>query len=212
VSTKPKAAETANASKTSETERAIARGLFRLDQAASAILASLGHGSAEIWSIQLEDLTERLKAAAATGALRVRHPETLVSEDFNDWPTPSRFALVCTVEDLNAWLLADGSPVRLSGEREDVQRIAQALAHANEPTTANPPLKAQARWRDVVLSTLRGLGHDPRKLPAYRNGTQCGSKAAARAALVPTQMTAANFDRAWQELRAAGEIANITPA
>lgn len=86
-------------------------GTFTLRDVATMIAGRCGE---EPWAIQVEAVQERLRRAAATARLRVRHPETLLVEDYAEWPEPSSGALVCTLDDVNAWLSLDGVPYRLT--------------------------------------------------------------------------------------------------
>lgn len=67
----------------------------------------------DLWQGSTDRVVETLRRAAEVGSLRVRHPETLLPEVFADWPQPSSAALVCTLEDVNAWLTAEGVPYLL---------------------------------------------------------------------------------------------------
>lgn len=64
----------------------------------------------DLWQGSIDRVVETLRRAAELGSLRVRHPETLLPEVFADWPQPSSGGLVCTVEDVNSWLKAEGLP------------------------------------------------------------------------------------------------------
>jgi len=100
------------------------QGVVTLSKAAALIVNRGGALDQHTWRIQLEDTCARLQAAAAAGKLRMRHPLTLLEEDFTDWPQPSRAELVATFDDLNAWLEAGGVPYRL--HEHDAQTVAPA--------------------------------------------------------------------------------------
>jgi hypothetical protein len=110
---------------------------FRLDQIADKLLAMLGKGPDVVWAVERESLISRLVLAAEKQELRVRHPETLLPEVFNDWPQPSSFALVCTVADVNAWLESQGVPYRLDANTHAAQQEA-------DQDTRPPIVAAQA--------------------------------------------------------------------
>jgi len=111
---------------------------FRLDQIADKLLAMLGKGPDVVWAVERESLISRLVLAAEKQELRVRHPETLLPEVFNDWPQPSSFALVCTVADVNAWLESGGVPYRL-----DAHKHVEALSQSKACETV---AERNARW------------------------------------------------------------------
>jgi hypothetical protein len=90
-----------------------ADGVLTLLEIVDEVGALSGASPQNAWAIQREALWQRVQKAAEDGHLRVRHPDTLLSEIFKDWPSPSSAALVCTVSDINAWLEVDGSPYRL---------------------------------------------------------------------------------------------------
>lgn len=120
--------------------------------------STLEPSSAPVW--------ERLRAAAESGALRTRHPETLLVEDFAAWPDPARGALVCTLSDLNAWLEREGVPYRLPSERpqeasEEAQSghfgsNADAGSPAQVPHAASESDEERQRRRYERLTALGG--------------------------------------------------------
>lgn len=79
-----------------------------------ALLEALKQHSDAVANVSKEGLSDRVKWGASTGALRVRHPETDLSEAFSEWPEPSASQLVCSVHDVNEWLATDGAGYRLN--------------------------------------------------------------------------------------------------
>jgi len=75
------------------------------------------------------DLAQTMRNSALAGDLRLRHPKTLFPADpeavlNDDWGY-----LVCTRDDLNAWLEAAGYPVRVpsAGAQQEAPRESVAL-------------------------------------------------------------------------------------
>jgi len=68
----------------------------------------------DLRQVSIDCVGETLRLAVERGSLRVRHPETLLPEVFADWPQPSAGALVFTIEDVNAWLKAEGVPYAIA--------------------------------------------------------------------------------------------------
>lgn len=168
-----------------------AGGPYRLEEAARAIVQQAGGGD-------VDATYQRLRDAAASGALPVLHPETLVAQCFNDWPDPSSGALVCTLDGLNAWLKATGSPVRVSN------------AAQQPPSTFAAPLQRQRAHEGAILAKLREFGFDPQALPPRSQGKTSPAKLAVRNALAEPQvrggMPERAFGHAWQRLRDSGDI------
>lgn len=108
---------------------------------------------------------------------------------------------------LNFWG-ADGSGVEIQFEdlcmlSAEVDRIAKSAAAAAAPAAASPqaPVKRQKaldRNIEAILGALAAKGLDPMALPAYTNGLEDPSRAAARSAL--PAITDSAFERAWLAL------------
>ena len=113
-----------------------ADGVLTLLEIVDEVLALSGASPQNAWAIQREALWQRVQKAAEDGHLRVRHPDTLLSEVFKDWPSPSSADLVCTVSDINAWLEADGMPHRLqvlsTGETPPTHGACRLPAHGSD--------------------------------------------------------------------------------
>lgn len=134
------------------------------------------------WAESREALWRRLIAAAESGALRMRHPDTLLPERFADWPTPSSSCLVCTVKDVDDWLASEGVPYGIS----------QCL-----PAAAIPRVPLMVANVERVRRALRAAGFNETALPPVQRGRPCPAKAAARAG---AGLTDPSFDHAWQAL------------
>jgi hypothetical protein len=87
--------------------------------------------------------------------------------------------------------------------KDDASEVTSRLAKAAAPAPVRP-IQREAAHDANVLAALRQLGFDPKKLPKAPPGKPSPAKSAARAAL--EKMTAEVFKKAWQRLRAAGEI------
>lgn len=92
-------------------------------------------------------------------------------------------------------------------KREELLQLADvckaALSCQNEGIEWKPA-GAQRIQEQVVLETLQNLGYDPKKLQRPRPGTS-GPKAEVRKA-IGTSMTDSVFKKAWERLRAFGDI------
>ena len=93
-----------------EAPRPTAAIVLTILEAARAIARLSVARDDDLWQGSIDRVVETLRRAAELGSLRVRHPETLLPEVFADWPQPSSGGLVCTVEDVNSWLKAEGLP------------------------------------------------------------------------------------------------------
>jgi len=85
--------------------------------------------------------------------------------------------------------------VAISGESADTSSVG-----------ASRPLPQQRHQEQEVLRVIRELGYDPQQLPKQRAGT-AGVKAAVKSQLKQS-LTEAVFKKAWERLRAAGDIAD----
>lgn len=81
---------------------------------AEALLEASGQRPEAVPKSSKDALHDRVRQAVSSGALRVRHPETDLSEVYADWPQPSDGCLVCSIDDVNEWLATDGVGYRLS--------------------------------------------------------------------------------------------------
>lgn len=94
----------------------------------------------------------------------------------------------------------------------DLRQGGPALHDATKslPGTPAAPLKPVPRGlahEAAILDALRAAGYDPRQLPRTPAGKASPAKEAARGAL--PRMTPSVFNKAWQRLRADGEIADL---
>lgn len=157
---------------------------LRLYEAADAIAAWAGGA----WRSRAEGVYALLVRAAEEGRLRVRHPETLLPEVYSEWPSPSSAGLVCTREDLNAWLEKQGVPYRFQ---------------AGPQPPAPKPVPRQRAQEEAILTKLAELGCNAQALPVPPRGKALPEKGAVRKAL---GYSTAVMDKAWQRLRADGRI------
>lgn len=103
--------------------------------------------------------------------------------------------------------------------RDEAQRIAEAFGvsldaapSASAPAAAAPepvmrPLQRQRHQEAEILRVLRELGHDPHALPRNTPG-RAGPKAAAFGRLGWKKEERGVFDKAWERLRQARDIAD----
>lgn len=73
------------------------------------------------------------------------------------------------------------------------------------PVTAGAPLSRQRHQENEMLRVLADLGYNPKRLPRPPAGA-AGPKSEARAKL--PEMSSKVFDKAWERLRSAGDIAD----
>ncbi|WP_321955370.1 hypothetical protein [Burkholderia cenocepacia] len=94
----------------------------------------------------------------------------------------------------------------LAGSTHAAVACATAMPSQLEPTkaAARRPLKQQAHQEAEILRIIRELNHDPKKLPKQKPGKP-GVKAAVREKLNFSKKV---FDKAWDRLRASGDVAD----
>ncbi|WP_232341786.1 hypothetical protein [Burkholderia pseudomallei] len=94
----------------------------------------------------------------------------------------------------------------LAGSTHAAVAQATAMSSQLEPTkaAARRPLKQQAHQEAEILRVIRELNHDPKKLPKQKPGKP-GVKAAVREKLTFSKKV---FDKAWDRLRASGDVAD----
>lgn len=92
---------------------------------------------------------------------------------------------------------------------------ADGMSQANAPTTGAPttstptrPLSRQVAQQNRILELIKDRGFDPLSLPKRPRGG-AGAKAAVRAIALNEKslFTAISFEKAWERLRGAGEVA-----
>ncbi len=165
-------------------------GLYMYQQAAREI------ADAECWDdSNLEALEAEMISAINDGSLPKRSRKTgmVIAPDTSDL-----LALV-TVEDVNRWL-----------EKKGVRYRWKLQANAPAPVvnaTGAPPLKQRSQ-EARILELLKAQSYDPINL-AQRVPGKPGPKAEIRtlALTEPKLFTKSSFDKAWERLRSAGEIA-----
>jgi hypothetical protein len=128
--------------------------VLKLHELVDELLKLSGRSQAGVWACEREALHERVRRAAEEGHLRVRHPESLLTENFDEWPQPSRAALVCTVTDINEWLSMDGCPIRLAAKPD----AAEEVDHDSYDDTAHLALPLRAKdMLGIGAQFVRGL-------------------------------------------------------
>lgn len=114
-------------------------------------------------------------------------------------------------EKLGEWLIEAGHPelAESLGLASQVQPV-EAILLAPQPNTVLPPKQRQAYQEEVVLQTIRQLGHDPQSLPKPPTGT-AGIKRTVRDAVAadPKFNGTTTFDKTWERLRKSGDINDI---
>jgi hypothetical protein len=196
---------------------------WTIANAASAIATQEG------WHQGARDtLREQMLQAATDGTLTIRHPHTGMTyrpdrvRDFYDLVTPA---------DVNAWLACDSEhsmvwsqSVSVPPHAEDSSKataefptkVSQAAERCDAlseppagPAGATKPVQRWAAQESEILRVLRELQFKPSALTKPEAGKP-GPKAAARKALGSAGMWAGDkvFDKAWERLRKAGDIAD----
>lgn len=160
-----------------------------LDSRLSEQLRKVVYGEADALSIMRSlDLPKRQKQIDALLSLG-RLP-------LYEWPSRIR-----TNEPNDAWVNeAELVGLLIKGEHLDAALDSQHTA-GQLPVQ---PMQREAAHDANVLTALRELGFDPRRLPRAPAGKASPAKSAAKAAL--PQMSPEVFKKAWQRLRKAGDI------
>jgi hypothetical protein len=107
---------------------------FTLDILVDKLFIAMGKNPSDVWEMERDELYERIRKEAEAGHLRVRHPENLLVESFENWADPSRALLVTSLADANEWLSIQGVPYRLSsqtGSTNEAYLIDKPLAADN---------------------------------------------------------------------------------
>lgn len=91
------------------------------------------------------------------------------------------------------------------------QPDAEGAGQDDLPAIPNKPLSRAEVQDEAILDAVRELGHDPKKLPAFRGGRNGGVKATVKRVVEARsahlfQSKSTVFDKAWERLRARGEI------
>lgn len=146
-----------------------------------------------LWHNAREEYEKLVRDAAMCGQLIPRSPATLL-------PRPDasgEFLLACfvTVPDLTKFAAMFDIGVTVAEEQG---------ANGKYPLPTEKPLARQRFQENEILRVIRELGYRPNSLPRPQLGMS-GVKAEVRARL---SFQTAVFDKAWERLRAQGEIAD----
>ena len=188
------------------------KGVFMYQLAASQI------AEAEGWSdSQMEALEAEMRWAILNGLLPQRSRKTGMVID----PDVREKLMLVTVNDVNKWLekkLKDDDvkyqwKLQSFATQPQPQPMPSPAQNAADPTlvmaaTGAPPLKQRSQ-EARILELLKAQGYDPKNLSIRIQGKP-GSKAKIRKlALTEAKLfTSSSFDKAWERLRNAGEIAD----
>ena len=164
-----------------------ARGWFLVAELVEMLARQRG------WTAEMEaDANRAARMAAGDGGLPVREfPE--------GFPEPAASTLRwCELSDFNDWLMR--------------RKVKPLTPSASAPAAAAPepvmrPLQRQRHQEAEILRVLRELGHDPHALPRNTPG-RAGPKAAAFGRLGWKKEERGVFDKAWERLRQARDIAD----
>ena len=126
----------------------------------------------------------------------------------NDWerPRPRAEWAMFDLAEVEAIEAADFPAVKAPPTE---QHLTSEPAMTEEIKTPRP--RKGQQQEDVILTAIRELGHDPKKIPKWTPGAS-GVKADVRACFaIPGQMfqSQETFDKAWERLRKGGKDAKI---
>ena len=154
------------------------------------------HARQRGWTAEMAaDSHRAARMAAGDGSLPVREfPE--------GFPEPAASTLRwCELSDFNDWLVTRKvKPLTLPQDAPGAPAVAV-------PEPVARPLQRQRHQEAEILRVLRELGHDPHALPRNTPG-RAGPKAAAFGRLGWKKGERGVFDKAWDRLRQARDIAD----
>ena len=165
------------------------QGWFTLLEAAG-LLESAKCGSGKTW-------VDKLKAAARDHVLPMHERGTLARVEYgheHGYRRVAEFDEWVHVDDLNAWL--DAHEPRLPFRFEPVPSTSPTPEPVL-PTIAPKPMQRWPAQEQAILVAIRGLGHDPQRLPAYPIGKPCAIKAAVKD---KAGYSVDVFEKAWKRL------------
>ncbi|HKT98051.1 MAG TPA: hypothetical protein VJS30_16225 [Paraburkholderia sp.] len=173
-----------------------AAGRLRIDDVVRILATETGREAAR-WE-------STIVAEIRGGALPLKNPRDL--GDFLPYAVPKNLRTFydrVDVADVNK--LLDAHPEWRVTYRFPITAVSSVLPPVTETESSptRPPLQQQHQESEI-LRVIRDLGEDPKKLPKQKPGKP-GIKAAVRAKLSFSEKV---FDKAWERLRDAGDVAD----
>jgi hypothetical protein len=168
-----------------------ATGFFILNEAAQIL--------ADMKGADVKGLKQKMLLAFQASLLPIRDPSDNGKLASN--AKVRDFYNLVTIEDLDTWLNSTGMGYQFP-KADELQKSEVAVS------TKQRPIQRTTAQNDAILEAIKAKGYEPSSLPKAKPG-KSGVKAEIRAATVNNPLFQGTvFNKAWERLRSAGEIAD----